>query len=257
MKIISTTFFKHKTYLFSVFVLLVLGLFCTLPAYSQIDYSYGINKKGFSLGVGLGTSKLQTYWGDEPLSPVGLISLDYNVNPYFSLGIESQFGKLVGIDNQMHYAFLQSANTYYGGNFNMKFGIGLFSDFATSSGLSDAIKRAYFGIGFGALNSSIVLTDRTDNLVVPSDGEVVLKTSSQYSKNRTGTFYVVPINIGTNIDLRGLWGNDKVELTPNFQYNFGVNIGDSNAKVFDGYQPNANTSRGGYVLISVALKYKF
>jgi len=112
-------------------------------------------------------------------------------------------------------------------------------------------------LGFGALNSSIILTDRTDGLLVPSDGEVVLKTSSQYSKTRTGTFYVVPINFGTNIDLRGLWGNDKVELNPNFQYNFGVNIGDSNAKVFDGYQPNSKTANGGYALVSLALKYKF
>jgi hypothetical protein len=257
MKVTTTNFFKHKTYLFSVLVLLVLGLFCTLPAYSQIDYSYGINKKGFRLGIGVGTSKLQTYWGDESLNPTGLVSLDYNVNQYFSLGIEGQFGKLVGVDNQKHYAFLQSANTYYGGNFNMKFGIGLLSDFSSPSGFTDALKQFYFGLGFGALNSSIILTDRTDGLIVPSDGEVVLKTSSQYSKTRTGTFYVVPISFGTNIDLRGLWGNDKVELNPNFQYNFGVNIGDSNAKVFDGYQPNANTARGGYALVSVALKYKF
>jgi len=257
MKITTTNFFKRKTNLFSVFVLLSFGIFCSLPAYSQIDYSYGINKKGFRLGVGVGASKLQTYWGDEPLSPVGLISLDYNVNQFFSLGVEGQFGQLVGIDNQAHYAFLKSANTYYGGNFNMKFGVGLISDFSSSSGFTDALKRFYFGLGFGALNSSIILTDRTDGLLVPSDGEVVLKTSSQYSKTRTGTFYVVPINFGTNIDLRGLWGNDKVELNPNFQYNFGVNIGDSNAKVFDGYQPNSKTANGGYALVSLALKYKF
>src|SRR5260370_1204794 len=128
MKITVTSSIKLKTYLFSFVMLLLFSMFCTLPAYSQIDYSYGINKKGFRLG-------------------------------------------------------------------------------------------------FGALTSSIILTDRTDGLVVPSDGEIVLKTSSQYSKTRTGTFYVVPINFGTNIDLRGLWGNDKVELNPNFQYNFGVNIG--------------------------------
>jgi len=257
MKITVTNSFKHKTYLFSFVMLLLFGMFCTLPAYSQIDYSYGINKKGFRLGVGVGASKLQTYWGDEPLSPAGLISLDYNVNQFFSLGIEGQFGKLVGIDNQKHYAFLQSTNTYYGGNFNMKFGVGLLSDFSSSSGFTDALKRVYFGLGFGALTSSIILTDRTDGLAVPSDGEIVLKTSSQYSKTRTGTFYVVPINFGTNIDLRGLWGNDKVELNPNFQYNFGVNIGTSDSKVFDGYKPNANVANGGYALVSLALKYKF
>jgi len=251
MKIKTTTFFKRKTYIFSLFVFISAGIFCSLPAYSQIDYNYGINQKGFRFGIGPGVTFLKTYWGSTPASPVGVMTLDYNVNPYFSLGIEGQGGLLVGIDNQQHYAFLKSTNTYFAGNFNIKVALGAVSDFNSSNGFNDAIKRIYLGVGVGAIYSSVVLTDRTDNLIVPSDGEVLLAKYSQYSNKRVGTFITIPINFGTNIDLPGVVGNDKLELNPNFQYNL------VQSKVFDGYQPNANTANGAYALFSLNLKYKF
>jgi len=257
MKLTITNFYKHKTYVFSFVALLSLGVFCSVPAYSQIDYNYGISQKGFRLGVGVGAGKLQTYWGSTPLSPVGLISLDYNVSRYFSLGVEGQFGQLVGEDNQQHYAWLKSSNTFYGGNVNMKFGVGLISDFSSGSGFTDALKRFYLGVGFGSITSNVTLSPRYDNLIV-SPGQT-LPTNTTYGTVRSMSFYMIPISIGTNIDLRGFWGNDKVELTPMFQYNMGVNIGKGNypASFFDGYQPNSETGNGAYAVVSLSLKYKF
>lgn len=251
MKIKTTTFFKHKTYLFSFLVLFTAGVFCSLPAYSQIDYSYGISKKGFRFGLGAGASFLKTYWGSTPASPVGLLTLDYNVNQYFSIGVEGQGGLLVGIDNQQHYAFLKSTNTFFAGNLNIKIALGALTDFTSSNGFTDAIKRIYLGGGVGGIYSSVVLTDRTDNLQVPSEGEVLLAKYSAFSKNRVGSFLTYPIDFGTNIDLPGVLGNDKLELNPNFQYTF------VNSKVFDGYQPNSNTKNGAYAILSLSVKYKF
>jgi len=251
MKLTKTTLLKHKAHLLSFALLVSAGIFFALPAYSQIDYSYGINKKGFRLGIGAGAARLQTYWGDEPIQAAGLLTLDYNVNPFFSLGIEGQYGKLVGIDNQKHYAYLESSNTYSNGNFNIKVALGAFSNFYTKTGFTDALKRFYLGVGVGIVYSTVVLTDRTDGLQVPSEGAVVLAPSSQYSHNRSGGFMTVPFNFGTNIDLPGVLGNDKLELNPNFEYNF------VRSKVFDGYQPNSTSGNGGYALVSLSLKYKF
>jgi len=251
MKITTTTFFKHKTYIFSFFALISAGIFCSLPAYSQIDYSYGINKKGLRIGLGAGAASLKDYWGDQPLGPAGILTIDYNLSPYFSIGLDNQFGILVGNDNQAHYAFLKSTNTYAASNFNMKFGLGLISDFPSTNGFSDAIKRLYLGFGAGIVYSSVILKDRTDGLVVPSDGEVLLAKYSATSNTRVGTFVCFPLNFGTNIDLPGVLGNDRLELNPNFQYTLVA------SKVFDGYQPNSQSNNGAYALLSLSLKYKF
>ncbi len=251
MKIAFTTFFRHKIYLFSFFVLTTAGLFSSLPAYSQMDFNYGINKKGFRLGLGAGGTLLQTYWGSTPISPAAVLDLDYNTNPFFSVGLNVQYGLLVGIDNQKHYAYLKSTNTYTAASLNFKVALGQISHFHSSNGFTDAIKRIYLGSGVGAVNSKVVLADRYDGLFVNTDTEVLLARSSPYSNIRTGTFLLIPINFGTNIALLGIWGNDNLEINPNFQYNLVM------SKVFDGMQPNDKSGNGGYGIFSLSLKYKF
>jgi len=252
MKINTITILKHKAYLLSVFLLISAGIFSALPAYSQIDYTYGINQRGFRFGVGAGAASLQTYWGEQPIKPAAVLTLDYNVNPYFSLGVEAEYGQLVGIDNKKHYAYLQSTNTYTAGNFNIKIAVGQVSDFNSKNGFTDALKRIYLGVGVGAIYSSVVLTNRSDGLVVPpAEGAMVLATKTQFSNERTGTFMNIPVNFGTNIDLPGVLGLDKLELNPNFEYNF------VNSKIFDGYEPNAKVANGAYALVSLSIKYKF
>lgn len=251
MKITVTTFLKHKVYLFSFFVLITAGLFSSLPAYSQMDYNYGITKKGFRLGLGAGGTILETYWGSTPISPAGVLDLDYNTSPFFSIGLNVQYGLLVGVDDQKHYAYLKSTNTYTAASLNFKVALGQFSHFHSSNGFGDALKRLYLGTGVGAVYSKVILADRFDGLQVNTDTEVLLARISQYSNTRAGTFMLVPVNFGTNIDLLGVFGNDKLEINPNFQYNLVM------SKVFDGMQPNDKSGNGGYGIFSISLKYKF
>lgn len=267
------TFLKHKTYLFSFIVLMLASILSSLPAYSQVDYYYGLNKKGFRLGIGAGAAMLQSNWSSNPISPIGLLSIDYDLSPYFSIGVQGQFGQLKGVDADNKFYYKQTADVIGAGNFNIKLALGLFSDFKTSTVLGDAIKRIYIGAGVGVVNSNVTLTrhpngeglfsDNIPNLAVAAylskPKPVNNTTPAQYTES--GMVTAVPINFGTNIALRGILGSDKLDLNPNIQYNLVL------SPVFDGYQPNSVPSttntfvkvngNQAYFVGSIALRYKF
>jgi len=222
-------------------------IFTIKPAFGQIDYSYGLNKKGLRFSLGLGGNTIQTTWSKTPLGYTVLGGLSYDFNHYFSLGIEGQYGSMTGIDGTNTFVYSQSVNTFSAENINLRFSIGLLSDFYSKNNFTDAIKRSYIGIGFGQINSSIVLT-QSSNTGTPGTYSVVPLNSSG---KRTTSIDVLPLSIGTNIAMPGVWGSDKVELNPNFQYSIFKDPG------ADGYQPTLKSTAGGYVVISVSLRYKF
>jgi hypothetical protein len=270
MKLKTFTLLKHKTYLLSATVLVLAGIFCAAPAYSQVDHFYGIKQKGFSLNLGGGVTVLNSNWSTNPPSYEALLGLDYNFTQYLSLGIEGQYGQVAGKDNTkkavLYYA--KTINTFTGGNLNLKVALGQFVSFVPKNGFQDAIKRIYVGAGIGSIMSDVKLTDHrydqfASNAPAFGNGKTIQTpmksvSSDPASVTGTGNATYVPVNFGTYIALRGLLGYDKLELNPNFQYNF------VQSKVFDGYQPNAvkdpfipvNGNQAFYV-ISLALKYKF
>jgi hypothetical protein len=241
MKMTTFTFLKHKTYLFSFIVLMLVSILSALPAYSQVDYYYGRNNSGFRFGIGGGVSMLNAHYTSNPPSPVFTSNLDYDINPYFSIGIEGQFGQLVGKDPLGKQYYSSSTDSYAQGNFNFRVSIGAFNNYETFTGLQDAIKRLYIGAGIGFLQTNIKYGPHTSAAVEEQPAEL------------NGHFPVIPINIGTNINLPGVLGLDKLELNPNYQYDY------ANTTYLDGIGPSkfSKVSSSGYGLISLSLKYKF
>jgi hypothetical protein len=214
----------------------------TLSAYSQVDYFYGANNKGFRLGIGGGVSLLGAHYNSNPPSGVATGNLDYDFSRYFSIGLEGQFGQLVGNDPQNKQYFSKSTDTYFSGNINLRVSIGAISDYETLNGFQDAIKRIYVGTGVGMIQTDIKFGPHISTVSPPENPSII-----------KGHFYTIPINFGTNINLPGILGRDKLELNPNYQYNY------LNTTYLDGIGPShftkANSSN--YSLISLSLKYKF
>jgi hypothetical protein len=274
MKLKTLPFLKHKTYLFSFMVVMLGSILSSLPAYSQVDYYYGLNKKGLRLGIGAGAGILMSNWTSDPVTPAGLLSLDYDLNPYFSIGLQGQFGQLKGIDAENKLFYQQTAVTYYGGNLNFKVAVGQFSDFRSRSALTDALKRLYIGVGVGEIYAQVALSkyQQTPKPGIASltDPNGIAGSYPGYDltlgkTNPSGTSLYIPISFGTNISLRGFGGSDKFELNPNFQYNMVQNA------YFDGYQPSTldyTPTNGLYFFVkkspnqafflgSINLRYKF
>jgi hypothetical protein len=271
MKLTVTTLFRRKIYLFSFFVLSSAVLLSSLPAYSQIDYNYGVSKKGFRVGFGLGVTKLQSNWSASPLGEAGLLSLDYDLNQFFSIGFQGQGGLLNGtdVDNKFYYA--STKVIFVSGSVGFKVAVGKFSDFKTSNAFEDALKRIYVGAGVGGVFSIISLTHHAPGVGLPSlvnpglaTGKVqpgVTGPKSNGKDEGSGVSIQVPINFGTNIALRGFLGNDRVELNPNLQYVFVL------SPYFDGYQPNSQPDTANpnikvngdqaYFIGSLTLRFKF
>jgi hypothetical protein len=252
MKIILIRFFNPKKYLFSLLTVGCCIALLSKPAYSQIDYSYGANKTGFRYSIGLGGNTLQTTWTPS-MGYTLLSSLGYDINNYFTVLAEGQYGLMGGVDGTNSYSFSKTVVNYYSGSINLRFSIGLLSDFESKNGFTDAIKRSYIGLGYGEIFSSVTLyqgnTSTTINKVVP--GGSPPSNSSQYKSSGYTGVSMIPINIGTNIGMPGVWGADKVELNPNFQYSLFKDW------LADGYRPQENSQKGGYGVLSISLRYKF
>lgn len=263
MKLKTFTFLKHKTYLFSFIVLMLGSILCSLPAFSQVDYYYGLNKKGIRVGVGVGVSMLQSNWSSNPPGGTGLVSLDYDLNPYFSIGFQGQFGTLSGKDADGKLYFYSTDVIFGGGNLNFKVALGQFYDFKTTSSLQDIVKRIYIGAGVGEVYAQSTLKTHTDGKGLPDiTNGLVLPNTKPTSTGFKGsaTFTAVPVNFGTNIALRGFLGSDRVELNPNLQYTFVI------SPLFDGYQPNSVDNPASYIkqngdqayfVGSLTLRFKF
>lgn len=271
MEVKTFTLSGHKGGFFSFFAFMLASILYSMPAFSQVDYYYGINKKGFRLGVGTGAAILKSNWSSNPTSPSGIVSLDYDTNPYFSVGLETQFGLLQGVDAENKFYYSKTQVVYVNGNLNFKVALGQFSDFTSSNRFQDALKRLYLGAGVGMVYSNVTLYPHKDGKGLPSDNIQDLavaayidgkkpQASSAGTFPESGSFVTVPINFGTNIALRGFLGSDKVDLNPNFQYNFVQSV------FFDGYQPNSVPSKNSFIHVngkqayfigSLTLRFKF
>ncbi|MBW4889681.1 hypothetical protein KXQ82_08135 [Mucilaginibacter sp. HMF5004] len=245
------SFFKHKKYLFSTLLVLSSVIFAIKPAFSQIDYSYGLNKKGLRFSLGLGANTLQTTWTQTPVGYTVLGGLSYDMSNYFSIVVEGQYGSMSGADitNTRYYGKTVVLYTSISGN--LRFALGLLSDFQSQNGFTDAIKRSYIGLGYGQIFDRVTLTDGNTTVVQGAKVATFDQTSNTHKSTKTNAFGVVPISIGTNIALPGVWGSDVVELNPNIQYGLFLDAGT------DGYQPSPTSGNGGYMVISMNFRFKF
>jgi len=232
-------------YLFSLSVLIITfsAILLSTPAYSQIDFFYGKNTHGLRIGGGVGGTTLITHYSSNPIQLTAVGSIDYNFNPYFSIGIEGQYGTLKGVDTYTphHLYYTSSTNKYRSVNFNIKAGLGLIDDFYPENAFQDAVKRLYIGAGYGTMKNKITFT--TD----PTLAAYAYGTPQTY-----GYVPIVPFNLGTFIDLPNLLGYDKIEINPNYQFTYIPSM------YSDGFISSANSHlKGFYNEFSVSIKFKF
>jgi hypothetical protein len=241
MKLIANCF---KTYTFSLVVLLtiVCGISAPLTARCQIDGSYGKITSGLRLGAGGGVTQLATHYDQNTLIGCFIGTLDYEFNPYFSAGIEGQIGTLQGIDNNTppHLYFHSSTNDYKSINFNVKFGLGLINSFHPQNKFQDAVKRLYIGVGGGVMKSNIAfIYDRSI-------------TNPYFDVKPYGYVPIVPLNLGTFIDVGNFFGYDRLEINPNFQLTYIA------SPYPDGFKSAPDSQlKGFYTLTSITGKLKF
>jgi hypothetical protein len=240
MEITSTTYTKYKIFIAAVCVVIATQVFFQSSAYAQLGFYYGKNTKGFRIGGGPGFSNLMTHYDSNPLTPVFVGNLDYAFNPYFSIGGEGQIGKLKGVDTKGYYFYQTSTDSYMYANINMKFGVGLLSDFNSHNQFMDAVKRFYIGVGGGIIATNIQFTYNTN--ITTKYGEPLQK-----DHETVATFFT-----GTYIDLPGVWGADKLELCPQFQFSY------VNSYYLDGFvSKQGSTLKGFFNVTSLTLRYKF
>jgi len=237
-------FFKPKTFNWILIfaVLASAGILSTSSAYCQIDDSYGKSTSGLRLGAGGGLTQLATHYNQNPSIGCFIGTLDYEFSRYFSAGIEGQIGTLQGIDNNSssRLYFHSSTNDYKSINFNLRFGLGLVNDFYPENKFQDAVKRLYIGIGAGVMKSNIAFTYDTSI------------TDVYYDVKPYGYVPIVPLNIGTFIDIGNIFGYDKVEINPNIQFTYIA------SPYPDGFKSSADSDlKGFYSLLSLTAKLKF
>jgi hypothetical protein len=248
MKILSSKCSKYKIFILSIAVFACSQVFFVSTAKAQIDFYYGKNPKGLRIGGGVGFTTLFTHYSSYPIGLSFVGDLDYAFNPYFSIGINSQYGKLQGTDNTGKFYYQTSTDSYMSASFNIKAGLGLITDFNARNGFQDALKRLYMGFGVGAIKTSNVITTNPNVSITT----VYADPENKNGEKLKGTLPTLSMYVGTYIDLPGVWGTDKLEICPNYQLNY------VNDYYLDGYKSKeGSTLKGFYIINSISIRYKF
>jgi len=243
MKIRSSKCSKYKIFILSVVVFACSQVLFVSTANAQIDFYYGKNPKGLRIGGGVGFTTLFTHYSSYPIGLSAVGDLDYAFNPYFSIGINGQYGTLKGTDNTGKFHYKTSTDSYMSGSINIKAGLGLIADFNAKNGFQDALKRLYMGVGIGKIQTNI----KFDEVAT-----IPLVYSASDSKKQTGSYNTYSMYVGTYIDLPGIWGTDKLEICPNYQFNY------ADTYYLDGYiSKEGSTLKGFYIVNSISIRYKF
>jgi len=228
----------------SVFaVVLATAMLLKLPAYGQLDYQYSRNNKGLRLGAGGGITQLLSHYDTHPWIGCFIGTLDYEFNPYLSIGIQGQIGTLQGIDNTnppVQY-YHSSTNDFKAINFNAKFGLGLINGFHPKNKFQDALKRLYLGLGVGAMQRNIKFT---------VDPEAENTYTNDYDQH--GYMPLISANVGTLIDIGNIFGYDRIEINPDYQCTY------IDSPYADGFRSSPGSKlKTFYNMISINIKYKF
>jgi len=240
MKSQFAVFTRYKIFVTTLCLVVSTQLFFLSSAFSQIDYYYGKTPTGFRIGGGVGVSTLMTHYASNPPSPGFVGDLDYAFNPYFSIGTNFQFGKLLGKDTQGEFYYQSSSDSYSFADLELRAGLGLINNFDCRNQFMDALKRTYIGLGMGTISTNIKFVY---NPAV---------TTAYGNPQPKGNYTTYTFDLGTYIDLPGVWGTDKVELNPNFQFS------EVNSLYLDGFQSKAtSTLKGFFNVTSITLRYKF
>lgn len=199
----------------------IIFLWLSTPSFAQSNF--------YKFTVGGGYGLTLTYPDTKTvLSLSGYGSLDYNLTPFSTLGLEIQKGKLSGGDKT--YGFVNNYTTI---TLNGKVHVGEFmgrKDF--NNFLLNSLRGIYIGAGIGVISNK---GNQYNNGIVPIDNKDI----------------VFPFNLGSNFYFANHWGYSRFILNFNLQSSYFLEDG------LDGDLNFNSNFNDIYNYFSVGVKYNF
>lgn len=225
------------------FLLFTVGCLICSVASAQFNY-YRL-----SLGLGAGTTQAYADVNKVVQKPTLIGSVDYNLTPFSSVGLEVQKGSISGGDKVLDPHLRYFNNSYMAIILGGKVQLGQFVDFE-SSGVLNALKGFYIGTGIGMVKNKMAdIVRQKPDLSNPENPGVYVFPGMDSS-----TDLMLPINTGISFAIMDQWRFTKYIFGINYQFNpmFGEGI--------DGYNDPPAKFRNGrdyYGVASFSIKYCF
>lgn len=223
-------------------ILIVLGMVCATPAYSQMEYMPA-NAHRFSVNIGVGATMLFGDFKNHVWQPAIVDGISYNVSEKVTITAEGQGGyfKTGGLDNGTKGGpYIRSL--FLAGDINVKFAIARIMGFVPHNGVGKILDGMYIGAGIGATENF----QRTYSEIKP------VKTKLIGGYKRADITPIVPVNVGFNIDLPKFFRFYAAQY--NFNFQFTQSLGDN----LDYYKPKpSDNTKDYYMLISTGFVFNF
>lgn len=163
-------------------------------AFSQVDY------KPMTVSLGGGITVPHADVTDFTVKPMGAAAFHYNITPYTSIGLDTEFGKMEG----NYHDISAFSNKFVTAAVDARVQVRQFTG-EDVSGFTAALSRIYAGAGLGLMHSNAESWD-------PSAEESIL---SSYK----GSDMIVPVFAGLNIPVVQEMDLDVLTLFLNYRLN--------------------------------------
>jgi hypothetical protein len=208
---------------------------------------FGYNSHDYSLGLGLGSSKM---YGDLPYSnpqPVYIGDLTKNISSRFSIGWTVMIGDLSSRDPYTH---MRSFNHFTAFDQHITAELGslfyLFDRSYEENPILYLLSGLYAGVGIGVINNDV---KRIADVNVESLPGITSSTNPPILTNSTALF--IPFNFGYNFHIPKLWKFKGCMFYANFQYN------DCLSDYVDGYKMPFKANKKNDVFTVMSLGFRF
>jgi hypothetical protein len=207
----------------------------------------GFNAHSFSLGVGLGTTKL---YGDLPRSnpqPAYMGYFEKNLSPFISYGWTLTVGDLSCRDP---YTGMRSFNHFTSVEQHINFELGTLFSFVDREYHENTVLRilggVYAGAGIGIINNDV----KRIAFVNENSWQGTVKTNSPIVLTNSTALYI-PLNVGLNFHVPKLWRFKGLVFNGNFLY------ASTMSDYVDGYRPPfaANKKNDVYTIASLGVRF--
>jgi hypothetical protein len=206
----------------------------------------GYNAHNFSVGFGLGSSKMYGDWSYSKPQPVYLGYFEKNITPTISYGWTVSVGDLSTRDP---YTQMRSFNHFTSVDQHISVELGtLFSVMDREyydNPLLRIIGGVYGGVGVGIINNDV---KRIANFPESLPGQVETGNPTMLTNS---TALYIPMNVGYNLHIPQFWIFKGCVFNANFQYTSTM------SDYIDGYKPPylANKRNDVYTVMSVGFRF--
>lgn len=222
----------------SIFILLC--LLAQTPSIAQVQYIPSTAHR-FTVSAGGGITYMFGDLGNPIMEYAGKASIDYNITPFFSAGIEGQAGMLsskgIYLDPNRKVGNIKQLGNYYAADANARLELGQFLQHSIQTGFIRVLDGIYVGTGFGVISTN----NKATIIKNPEPNNAPLQG---FHDNNTACF--IPVNVGINV---GLPKNFAAFL--NIEENFGL------SDYIDGYHSAYSSSNDIYAFISAGFRFSF